>query len=141
MNATFTAMGAGAAFGLWSLIMSLSGLRSGGVAMMLLAGTFAVTAPWYFLFRPEPFLLADRSLPVALVVGFFAACINGVGMVLLPRLLEAPPAVVGMRIMILNVSVVTVAAIWSITFGGQALTGTRVAGLLLAVAAVYLLSQ
>jgi hypothetical protein len=134
-------MGAGVAFALWSLIMSLSGLRSGGIAMMLIAGTFAVTAPWYLVVRPAPFLMPGRSVVVAVVVGLGAACLNGLGMIFLPPLLDAPPGVVGTRILILNVTVVGVTAIWSITFGGQALTASKILGVLLAVGAVWLLSR
>ncbi len=141
MNATIPAVCAGVAFALWSLVMSLSGLKSGGIAMMLLAGTFVVTAPWFFLVRPEPFLAAGRSPTTALVVGLGAACLNGIGMVLLPALLDAPPDVVGTRILILNVSVVSVTALWTIAFGGQALPPGRIAGVALAIVAVWLLSR
>lgn len=112
MTSTLLAIGAGVAFGLWSLVMSISGLRSGGVTMMLIAGTFLVTAPWFFWFRPEPFLIAGRSPATALLIGLGAACLNGVGMICLPPLLHAPPEVVGTRILILNVTVVSVTAVW-----------------------------
>ncbi len=141
MNPTIPAICAGAAFALWSLVMSLSGLKSGGIAMMLLAGTFVVTAPWFFLIRPEPFLADGHSRMTALIVGLGAACLNGIGMVLLPALLDAPPAVVGMRILILNVTVVSVTALWTIAFGGQALPPAKLAGVALAIAAVWLLSR
>jgi hypothetical protein len=141
MKATLLAIGAGASFGLWSLIMSLTGLRAGGIAMLLIAGTFAVTAPWYLLIRPEPLLMTGRSATAALLVGLGAACLNGLGMIFLPPLLDAPPAVVGTRILIMNLTIVTVAAAWSILYGGQALTASKVVGVGLAVAAVWLLSR
>ncbi len=141
MNTTILAICAGAAFGLWSLVMSLTGLRGGGVAFVLLAGTLLVTAPWFLLVRPEPFLAAGRSAPIAVFVGLAAACLNGIGMVLLPPLLEAPPAAVGTRILILNLTVVGVTALWSVTFGGHSLSVSKVSGMLLAILAVWLLSR
>ncbi len=141
MNPTLAAIGAGAGFGLWSLVMSLTGLRGGGVAFMLMAGTLLVTAPWFLLVRPEPFLAAGRNVPVALLVGLGAACLNGVGMVLLPPLLEAPPGAVGTRILILNLTVVGVTALWSVTLGGHSLSVSKVSGMLLAILAVWLLSK
>ncbi|MGE5359631.1 MAG: hypothetical protein ACM3NQ_11485 [Bacteroidales bacterium] len=141
MNATFAAICAGAGFGLWSLIMSLTGLRGGGVAFMLLAGTMLVIGPWFLVIRPEPFLVAGRSVPAALALGLGAACLNGIGMVLLPSLLEAPPPVVGTRILILNLTVVGVTAVWSVTLGGHALSVSKISGMLMAIAAVWLLSR
>jgi hypothetical protein len=141
MKATLLAIGAGVSFGLWSLIMSLSGLRSGGVSIVLIAGTFAVIAPWYFWVRPEPFLSAGVNAAVAVLIGLAAAALNGVGMILLPPLLEAPPAVVGTRILVMNLTIVTVATMWTLTYGGQSLTTPKVAGMGLAVAAVWLLSR
>jgi drug/metabolite transporter (DMT)-like permease len=121
--------------------MSLTGLRGGGVAFMLLAGTLLVTAPWFLLIRPEPFLAAGRSAPIAILVGLGAACLNGIGMILLAPLLEAAPAAVGTRILILNLTVVGVTALWSVTFGGHSLSVSKVAGMLLAILAVWLLSR
>lgn len=141
MSPTFLAICAGAAFALWSLIMSLSGLRAGGIAMILLAGTFMVTAPWFLLIRPEPFVAAGRSPATALLIGLGAAALNGIGMVCLPPLLSAPPGVVGTRILILNITVVGVTAMWSVVFGGQGLTLARIAGVALAVVAVWLLGR
>lgn len=141
MNTTLLAIGAGAAFGLWSLIMSVSGLRSGGVAMMLIAGTLLVTAPWFLWFRPEPFFIAGRDHASALVIGLGAACLNGIGMICLPPLLHAPPGVVGTRILILNLTVVSVTAGWNIAFGGQGLTTAKVVGIAMAIVAVWLLGK
>ncbi len=131
----------GAGFALWSLVMSLSGLRGGGVAFMLLAGTIAVTAPWFLVIRPEPFLIGGRSVVTAILIGFGAACLNGIGMITLPPLLEAPPAVVGQRILILNLTIVTVTGAWMVGFGAAGLTVSKIAGFALAVGAVYLLSR
>ena len=141
MNFTILAICAGAAFGLWALVMSLTGLRAGGVAFMLLAGTLAVVAPWYLLVRPAPFLAPGRDAWSAVLAGFAAACLNGIGMVFLPPLLDAPPAVVGTRILILNLTVVSVVAVWTVSFGGQGLTTSKIAGLGLAIAAVWLLGR
>ena len=43
--------------------------------------------------------------------------------------------------LILNVTVVSIVSVWSIVFGGQTLTASKIAGLLLAVAAVFLLGR
>jgi drug/metabolite transporter (DMT)-like permease len=132
---------AGAAFGSWSLLMSLTGLRSGGVAFALVAGTLLVVTPWFLLANSEPWLAPARDARFAILAGVGAACLNGVGMVFLPRLLDAPPAAVGTRMLILNVTVVSVIAIWSVAFGGQTLSASKLAGLLLAVAAIALLGR
>jgi drug/metabolite transporter (DMT)-like permease len=121
--------------------MSLTGLRAGGVAFALVAGTLLVVTPWFVVVRPEPWLAPGRDVGVAIVAGIGAACLNGIGMVFLPRLLEAAPATVGTRMLILNVTVVSVVAVWSIAFGGQTLTSSKVAGLALAGLAVYLLGR
>lgn len=141
MNSTIPAICAGAAFALWSLLMSLTGLRAGAVVFMLLAGTFAVTAPWYLLIRPGPFLAPGRDPWIAIVAGLGAACLNGIGMVFLPSLLDAPPGVVGTRMLILNVAVVGVVAVWSVSFGGHTLTPSKIGGVVLAIAAVWLLGR
>jgi drug/metabolite transporter (DMT)-like permease len=141
MNSTILTICAGAAFGVWALVMSLTGLRAGGVAFMLVAGTVAIVAPWYLLVRPEPFLAPGRDPWSAVLVGLAAACLNGIGMIFLPPLLDAPPAVVGTRMLILNVTVVSIVAVWTVSFGGQGLTTSKIAGLLLAVAAVWLLGR
>jgi hypothetical protein len=141
MNTTVAAIVAGAGFGLWALVMSLSGLRAGGVAFMMLAGTLLVTAPWYLIMRPDPFIEAGRSTFAALVIGLGAACLNGLGMIVLPSLLEAPPAVVGARILIINVTVVSVGAIWTMAFDGSAVNTSKVAGVVMALLAVWLLSR
>ncbi len=141
MNATLLAVCAGAAFGSWSLVMSLTGLRAGGVAFALVAGTLLVVTPWFLLVRPEPWVAPGRDISIAVVVGLGAACLNGIGMVFLPRLLDAAPAIVGTRMLILNVTVVSIVAAWSIAFGGQTLTASKSAGVLLAIAAVWLLGR
>jgi len=138
MHPTLVAICAGAAFGSWALVMSLTGLRAGGVAFALLAGTVLVVAPWFLMARPEPWLAPGRDAWIAIVAGLGAACLNGIGMVFLPRLLDATPAIVGTRMLILNVTVVSIVSVWSIAFGGQTLTPAKIAGLLLAVAAVWL---
>jgi hypothetical protein len=138
---TFLAILAGASFGLWSLVMSLTGLRAGGVTFMLLAGTFAVTAPWFLLVRPEPYFAPGRDPWVALAAGLGAACLNGVGMICLPLLLDARPDIVGTRMLIVNVTVVGIVAVWTIAFGEQALTTSKIAGIALAVIAVWLLGR
>jgi drug/metabolite transporter (DMT)-like permease len=121
--------------------MSLTGLRAGGVAFALIAGTLLVVTPWFLLVRPEPWLAPGRDAWIAIVAGLGAACLNGIGMVFLPRLLDAAPAIVGTRMLILNVTVVSIVSVWSIAFGGQTLTPAKVAGLLLAIAAVFLLGR
>jgi len=121
--------------------MSLTGLRAGGVAFMLIAGTMLVITPWFLLARPEPWLAPGRDAWVAIVAGLGAACLNGIGMVFLPRLLDATPVIVGTRMLILNVTVVSIVSVWSVAFGGQSLTASKIAGLLLAVAAVLLLGR
>ncbi len=141
MNSTFLAICAGLAFGSWSLFMSLTGLRAGGVVFGLLAGTFLVTAPWFLFVRTGPFIAAGRDPWMATLAGIGAACLNGIGMVVLPYLLDAPPVVVGTRMLILNVTVVTVVCIWNVSFGGQALTPSKIAGMAFAVAAVWLLGR
>jgi hypothetical protein len=109
--------------------MSLTGLRAGGVAFALIAGTLLVVTPWFLLVRPEPWLAPGRDAWIAIV------------MVFRPRLLDAAPAIVGTRMLILNVTVVSIVSVWSIAFGGQTLTPAKVAGLLLAIAAVFLLGR
>ncbi len=141
MNSTLLAILAGVSFGSWSLFMSLTGLRAGGVAFMLLAGTFLVTAPWFLLVRTYPFVAAGHDPWMATIGGLGAACLNGIGMVLLPPLLEAPPAIVGTRILIINLTVVFVSAVWSISFDGQTLNVSKIAGVVMAVVAVWLLSR
>ncbi len=141
MNSTLLAICAGAAFGSWSLFMSLTGLRSGGVAFALIAGTLLVVTPWFLIARPEPWLAPGRDMGPAVVAGLGAACLNGVGMVFLPRLLDAAPATVGTRMLILNLTVVSIVSVWSLAFGAQTLTVSKVAGLVLAVAAVVLLGR
>jgi len=141
MHPTLVAICAGAAFGSWSLLMSLTGLRAGGVAFALIAGTLLVVTPWFLLVRPEPWLAPGRDMWIAIVAGLGAACVNGIGMVFLPRLLDAAPAIVGTRMPILNVTVVSIVSVWSIAFGGQSLTPAKIVGLLLAVAAVFLLGR
>ncbi len=141
MNPTLLAICAGAAFGSWSLLMSLTGLRAGGVAFALVAGTILVVSPWFLIARPEPWLAPGRAAGLAIAAGVAAACLNGVGMVFLPRLLDAAPAVVGTRMLILNLTVVSIVAAWSLAFGWQALSASKVAGLVLAVVAVYLLGR
>ncbi len=141
MNSTLLAILAGVSFGSWSLFLSLTGLRAGGVAFMLLAGTFLVTAPWFLLVRTYPFVAAGHDPWMATIGGLGAACLNGIGMVLLPPLLDAAPAVVGTRMLILNVTVVTVICAWNVSFGGQALTPSKIAGMALAVAAVWMLGR
>ncbi len=141
MSSTFLAICAGLAFGSWSLFMSLTGLRAGGVAFALLAGTFAVTVPWFLFVRADPFVAAGRDPWLAAIAGIAAACLNGIGMVVLPHLLDAPPAVVGTRMLILNVTVVTVVCIWNVSAGGQALTPSKIAGMAFAVAAVWMLGR
>lgn len=141
MLMTLLAALAGASFGLWALIMSLTGLRAGGVAFMLLAGTFAVTGPWFLLVRPGPFLSPGRDAWVALAAGLGAACLNGVGMICLPSLLDAPPEVVGTRMLVVNLTVVGVVAGWTIAFGEQALTWSKMLGVALAIIAVWLLGR
>ncbi len=141
MNPTLLAILAGLAFGSWSLFMSLTGLRAGGVAFGLLAGTFAVTVPWFLLVRTDPFVAPGRDPWIAAIAGFGAACLNGIGMVVLPRLLDAAPAIVGTRMLILNVTVVTVVCVWNVSFGGQALTPSKIAGMAFAVAAVWMLGR
>jgi len=121
--------------------MSLTGLRAGGVAFVLTAGTMLIITPWFLMIRPEPWLAPGRDAWVAVVAGLGAACLNGIGMVVLPRLLDATPAIVGMRMLILNVTVVSIVSVWSIAFGGQTLTPAKIAGLVLAVAAVLLLGR
>ncbi len=138
---TFLSILAGASFGLWSLLMSLTGLRAGGVAFALLAGTFALTAPWFLLVRPEPFVAPGRDAWIAAVAGFGAACLNGLGMICLPAILDAPADVVGTRMLILNLTVVGIVSAWTIAFGEQALTPSKVVGIVLAVAAVWLLGR
>ena len=138
---TLLAILAGASFGLWSLVMSLTGLRAGGIAFMLLAGTLAVTGPWFLLIRPGPFLAAGHDTRAALAAGFCAACLNGVGMICLPALLDAAPEVVGTRMLVLNLAVVGVVAGWTIAFGEQALTWSKMLGIALAVIAVWLLGR
>jgi hypothetical protein len=138
---TLLAIVAGAAFGSWSLVMSLTGLRAGGVAFMLLGGTFAVTAPWFLLIRPSPFFAQGRDPWIALLAGLGAAALNGIGMICLPTLLEARPHIVGTRILILNLTVVGVVSAWTIAFGEQALTPSKIAGIALAVVAVWLLGR
>jgi drug/metabolite transporter (DMT)-like permease len=114
---------------------------AGGIAFALVAGTGAVIAPWYLLVRPGPFLAPGRDPWIALAAGLGAACLNGIGMIFLPALLDAPPAVVGTRMLILNVTVVGVVAVWSVGFRGQSLTPSKIAGVLLAIAAVWLLGR
>jgi hypothetical protein len=138
---TLLAVLAGASFGLWSLVMSLTGLRAGGVAFMLLAGTFAVTAPWFLLVRPGPFVAPGHQAWVALAAGLGAACLNGIGMICLPALLDAPPGVVGTRMLVLNLTVVGVVAAWTVAFGEQALTWSKMVGIALAIIAVWLLGR
>lgn len=121
--------------------MSLTGLRAGGVAFALVAGTLLVITPWFLLVRPDPWLAPGRDAWIAIVAGLGAACLNGIGMVLLPRLLDAGPAIVGTRMLILNVSIVSIIAVWSIVFGGQTLSPSKIAGALLAIAAVWLLGR
>ncbi len=140
MRATILAICAGAAFGLWSLVMSLTGLRGGGLAFVYLAATTLVITPW-FLLRPEPWIAPGRPAWIAVAAGLGAASLNGVGMVLLPTLLDAPPAVVGTRMLILNMTVVSLVAVWSVSFGWETLTGSKIAGLVLAVVAVWLLGR
>lgn len=141
MNTTLLAVCAGAAFGSWSLVMSLTGLRAGGVAFALVAGTVLVVTPWFLLVRPEPWLAPGRDAGIAIVAGLGAACLNGIGMIFLPRLLDAAPAIVGTRMLILNLTVVSIIAMWSIAFGGQTLTVSKIGGLVLAVVAVLLLGR
>jgi hypothetical protein len=141
MNLTLLAIFAGAAFGLWSLLMSLTGLRAGGVVFMLLAGTILVTVPWFLLVRPGPWLDAGRDPRTAVAAGLGAACVNGIGMVLLPPLLDGPPGLVGTRVLVLNVAVVSVVAAWTISFGGEGLTASKVVGVVFAIAAVWLLGR
>ncbi len=140
MKPTLFAICAGAGFALWSLVMSLTGLRGGGVVFMLLAGTLAITAPWFLVIRPEPFVVGHNPL-VAMLVGFGAACLNGIAMVFLPPLLEAPPHIVGQRILIVNLTIVSVTIAWSLGFGAHTLTPSKICGFVLAVAAVWLLSR
>ncbi len=92
MNPTVLAICAGAAFGSWSLLMSLTGLRAGGVAFALVAGTVLVVTPWFLLASPGPWLAPGRAAGLAIAAGIGAACLNGIGMVFLPRLLDAAPA-------------------------------------------------
>jgi hypothetical protein len=141
MTSTIPAICAGAAFGLWSLLMSLTGLRGGGVVFALVAGTILVTTPWFLLVRAEPWLAPGRDPWIAIAAGIGAACLNGIGMVFLPHLIDAPPAVVGTRMLILNLTVASVVTVWSASFSAQALTPSRLAGLVLAVAAVWLLGR
>ena len=141
MNSTLLAICAGAAFGSWSLLMSLTGLRAGGVAFALVAGTLLVVTPWFLLVRPDPWVAPGRDAGIAIVAGLGAASLNGIGMIVLPRLLDAAPAIVGTRMLILNVTVVSIVAAWSLAFGGQTLTTSKVAGLVLAVGAVVLLGR
>ncbi len=62
-------------------------------------------------------------------------------MVLLPAIIDAPPAVVGTRMLVLNLTVVTVVTIWSLAFGEQTLTPSKIVGMALAVAAVWMLGR
>lgn len=141
MHPTLVAVCAGAAFGSWALIMSLTGLRAGGVAFALVAGTLLMVTPWFLFVRPEPWLAPGRDAWIAAVAGLGAGCLNGIGMVFLPRLLDAAPAIVGTRMLILNVTVVSIVSVWSIAFGGQTLSPSKMAGVLLAIAAVWLLGR
>lgn len=141
MHPTLVAVCAGAAFGSWALVMSLTGLRAGGVAFALVAGTLLMVTPWFLFVRPEPWLAPGRDAWIAAVAGLGAACLNGIGMVFLPRLLDAAPAIVGTRMLILNVTVVSIVSVWSIAFGGQTLSPSKMAGVLLAIAAVWLLGR
>lgn len=141
MHPTLLAICAGAAFGSWALLMSLTGLRAGGVAFALVAGTLLVVTPWFLLARPEPWIAPARDPWIALAAGLGAACLNGIGMVFLPPLLDASPAIVGTRMLILNVTVVSIVSVWSIAFGGQTLTTTKIAGVVLAIAAIWLLGR
>ena len=59
----------------------------------------------------------------------------------LPALLDAAPEVVGTRMLVLNLAVVGVVAGWTIAFGEQALTWSKMLGIALAVIAVWLLGR
>ncbi len=53
MNPTFLSIAGGVFFGLWTLVMSLTGLRAGGVAFVLVAGTLLVITPYFLSCAPR----------------------------------------------------------------------------------------